>query len=74
MKAEVTFHATKAPIATVKTSTRQRCEHALKMLLTQRGSAFVEVEHILADDPGCVFGHCLRTALIVRTTTPPSDP
>lgn len=66
MKAEVTFHAAKAPVATVKTSTRQRCEHALKMLLTQRGSAFIEVEQILADDPGCVFGHCLRTALIVR--------
>jgi tetratricopeptide (TPR) repeat protein len=66
MKAEVTFHAAKAPVATVKTSTRQRCEHALKMLLTQRGSAFIGVEQILADDPGCVFGHCLRTALIVR--------
>jgi hypothetical protein len=66
MKAEVTFHATKAPVAVVKTNTRQRCEHALKMLLTQRGNPFIEVERILADDPGCVFGHCLRTALIVR--------
>ena len=66
MKAEVTFYATKAAVATVKTDTRQRCEHALKMLLTQHGDPFIEVEQILADDPGCVFGHCLRTALIVR--------
>jgi hypothetical protein len=44
----------------------QRCQRALKMLLTQRGDSFIEVERILADDPGCVFGHCLRTALIVR--------
>jgi tetratricopeptide (TPR) repeat protein len=66
MKAEVTFYATKAAVATVKTGTQQRCEHALKMLLTQHGDPFSEVEQILADDPGCVFGHCLRTALIVR--------
>jgi tetratricopeptide (TPR) repeat protein len=36
------------------------------MLLTQHRHPFIEVEQILADDPGCVFGHCLRTALIVR--------
>ena len=66
MKAEVTFQTTKTPVAAVKTNTRPRCEHALNMLLTQRGNPFIEVERILADDPGCVFGHCLRTALIVR--------
>jgi hypothetical protein len=33
---------------------------------TQRGDAAAEVERVLADDPGCVFGHCLRAALIVR--------
>src|SRR6516164_6122448 len=66
MKAEVTFQTTKTPVAAVKTNTRQRCEHALKMLLTQRGDPFIEVEQILADDPGCLFGHCLRTALVVR--------
>jgi hypothetical protein len=59
-------HATHAAVAAVKTDTRQRCQRALKMLLTQRGDSFIEVERILADDPGCVFGHCLRTALIVR--------
>ena len=36
------------------------------MMLTQRGDPFVEVERALADDPGCVFCHCLRAALIVR--------
>jgi tetratricopeptide (TPR) repeat protein len=66
MKAEVTLCPTKAAVATVKTDTRQRCEHALKMLLTQHGDPLIEVEQILADDPRCVFGHCLRTALIVR--------
>jgi hypothetical protein len=59
-------HATNAAVAAVKTDTRQRCQRALKMLLTQRGDSFIEVERILADDPECVFGHCLRTALIVR--------
>ena len=59
-------HATPAAVAAVKTDTRQRCQRALKMLLRQRGDSFIEVERILADDPGCMFGHCLRTALIVR--------
>ena len=36
------------------------------MMLTQRGDAFVEVERVLADNVGCVFGPCLRAALIVR--------
>jgi len=44
----------------------RRCERALDMMLTQRGDAFAAVERLLADDPGCVFGHCLRAALIVR--------
>lgn len=44
----------------------QRCKHALELLLTHRGSPSVEVERVLADDPQCVFGHCLRAALIVR--------
>jgi tetratricopeptide (TPR) repeat protein len=66
MKVEATFKAAKAAVATVRKDTRQRCEHALKMLLTQHGDPVIEVELILAEDPGCVFGHCLRTALIVR--------
>src|SRR6516165_7081967 len=42
MKAKVTLCATKAAVATVKTDTRQRCEHALKMLLTQHGDPFIK--------------------------------
>src|SRR5262249_55152426 len=53
-------------IAAVETDSQRRCERALEMLLTQRGDASAEVERLLADDPGCVFGHCLRAALVVR--------
>jgi tetratricopeptide (TPR) repeat protein len=59
-------HAATPAIATAQTNSLQRCERALDMLLTQRGDAFAEVERVLSDDPGCVFGHCLRAALIVR--------
>ena len=38
-------------------------QHSLKLALAHRRSA---VDQLLADDPGCVFGHCLRAALIVR--------
>ena len=44
---------------------QQRCELALELLHTHRGSSTVEVDRVLADDPQCVFGHCLRAALIV---------
>jgi tetratricopeptide (TPR) repeat protein len=53
-------------IAAVETDSHSRCERALDMMLTQRGDASAEVERVLADDPGSVFGHCLRAALIVR--------
>ena len=43
-----------------------RCEHALELLLTHRGNPSVEIDRVLADDPQCVFGHCLRAASIVR--------
>jgi tetratricopeptide (TPR) repeat protein len=52
--------------AMAETNSLRRCERALDMLLTQRGNAFAEVERVLADDPGSVFCHCLRAALIVR--------
>jgi len=38
----------------------------LELLLTHRGIPFVEIERVLADDPQCVLGHCLRAAIIVR--------
>ena len=43
-----------------------RCEHALELLLTHRGNPSAEIDRVLADDPQCVFGHCLRAAIIVR--------
>jgi hypothetical protein len=42
-----------------------RCERALMMLHTHRGDARGEVNRLLAEDPACVFGHCLRAALLV---------
>jgi hypothetical protein len=44
---------------------QQRCELALELLHTHRGNSSVEVDRVLADDPQCVPGHCLRAALIV---------
>jgi tetratricopeptide (TPR) repeat protein len=46
-------------------SSLPRCEHALELHLTHRGKPLAEVNQVLADDPQCVFGHCLRAALIV---------
>jgi tetratricopeptide (TPR) repeat protein len=47
--------------------TRSACEHILELLLTHRDNPAVEVERLLADHPYSVFGHCLRTAIIVRS-------
>ena len=60
------LHAATPANATAETNSLRRCEGVLDMLLTQRGDPFAEVERVVADDPGCVFGHCLRAALIVR--------
>ncbi len=46
-------------------SSMARCERALELLHTHRGNASAEVDQILADDPQCVFAHCLRAAQIV---------
>ena len=43
----------------------QRCEHALELLHTHRGNPSEEIDRVLADDPQCLFDHCLRAALIV---------
>jgi hypothetical protein len=45
---------------------RAEWQHALNLLLAHRRAAAIVVDQLLADDPGCVFGHCLRAALIVR--------
>ena len=59
-------HASTPATAMAQSDSLQRYESALDMLLTQRGDALAEVERLLANDPGSVFGHCLRAALIVR--------
>lgn len=46
-------------------SSMARCERALELLHTHRGNASAEVDAVLADDPHCVFAHCLRAAQIV---------
>lgn len=57
-----------APLTTnrASSSTLTQCEHALELLLTHRGNPTIEVDRVLSDDPQCVFGHCLRAALIVH--------
>src|SRR5262249_51929397 len=42
-----------------------RCEQSLELMLTHRGDPSAEVDRVLADDPECVFAHCLRAALII---------
>jgi tetratricopeptide (TPR) repeat protein len=60
------FHSAPFSTAAIETHSLQRGERALDMMLTQRGDPFAEIGRVLADDPGCVFCHCLRAALIVR--------
>ncbi len=43
-----------------------RWNHALNLMLLHRRSAAGEIDRLLKQDPGSVFGHCLRAALIVR--------
>src|SRR5215472_4372573 len=52
-------------ISAGKESSIKRCERALELLLTHRGNPAAEVDRILADDPQCIFAHCLRAALVV---------
>jgi tetratricopeptide (TPR) repeat protein len=51
-----------------------RCEQALDLMLTHRGDPSGEVERVLAEDPGFVFAHCLRAALIVRADADAARP
>ena len=66
MNPAVKFGAAKGPTVEPQGHSLARCEHALNLLLTHRGDPSVEIERVLADDPQCVFGHCLRAAIIVR--------
>jgi hypothetical protein len=60
------LHAAESTTARPGTDSLPRCQHSLELLLTHRGYPSVEVERVLADDPQCVFAHCLRAALIVH--------
>ena len=64
MNATLRPHSRPAAVE-AETASQRRCKHALALLLAHRGNPSVEVERLLADDPHCVFGHCLRAALIV---------
>jgi tetratricopeptide (TPR) repeat protein len=66
MNTTVRVHAAEPATVEAVTDSLPRCEHALELLLTNRGNPSTEIERVLADDPQCVFGHCLRAALIVR--------
>ena len=63
-----------ASLTQSKGGSHQRCEHALELLHTHRGNPSEEIDRVLADDPQCVFGHCLRAALIVLADNPTARP
>jgi hypothetical protein len=69
MNPAVKRRATKTATVQPNADLRARCEHALGLLLTHRGNPAVEIERVLAEDPQCVLGHCLRAAIIVRADT-----
>jgi hypothetical protein len=39
-------------------------------MLTHRGNPLAEIDWVLADDPECVFAHCLRAALMICGDVP----
>jgi hypothetical protein len=65
MEEAVRLNAAELASTEADTESLPRCEHALELLLTHRGNPSAEVDRVLANDPQCVFAHCLCTALIV---------
>lgn len=65
MEEAVRLNAAEPASTEADTGSLPRCEHALELLLTHRGNPSAEVDRVLADDPQCVFAHCLNAALIV---------
>ena len=53
---------------------QSRRDHALALLLTHRGNPLTEIDRLLADDPQCVSGHCLRAAAIVHADAAAARP
>src|SRR5262249_55764836 len=66
MHAPARRQATGVASAEIGANSLHQCEQTLQLLLTHRGNPLVDVNRVLADDPLCVFAHCLRAALIVR--------
>ena len=66
MNPAVRLHPVAVATTESNTDCLRRCERVLELLLTHRGNPLSEVERVLRDDPQCVFGHCVRAALIVR--------
>src|SRR3974390_357119 len=58
-------HDRRLAAGAAENSSRQPSESALALILGDHGKPAAEVERVLADDPGCVFAHGLRMALIV---------
>jgi tetratricopeptide (TPR) repeat protein len=74
LPADRTLHSSRPAATAVEADLQRRRQRALDMLLTQRGDAMAEVERLLAAEPDCVFAHCLRAALIVRSESAASRP
>ena len=66
MYQEIKCHPAKTATVEHNAHLQARCEYALELLVTHRGNPSVEIERVLVEDPQCVTGHCLRTAVIVR--------
>jgi len=65
MKETASFVATALQSTESRMESLARCEQSLELMLTHRGDPSAEVDRVLADDPECVFAHCLRAALII---------
>jgi len=65
MEGTVRLNAVKSTSDEADTHSLRRCEHALELLLTHRGNPSTEIDQVLANEPQCIFAHCLRAALIV---------
>jgi tetratricopeptide (TPR) repeat protein len=72
MEEAVRLNAAEPTRTGADTQSLPRCEHALELLLTHRGNPSAEIDRVLADDPQCVFAHCLNVAFIVCANVPAS--
>ncbi len=59
-------HASEFLYAERGAGSSERCAPVLEAFLTGRGDPSGDIDRVLADNPELVFGHCLRTAIVVR--------